>query len=507
MLLPRRYSCGADRKVKNNFILSKTKYLAGLQCPKLLWMHYHAKEQFPPLDASTQAIFDQGHEVTALARSLFPGGAEIQGVQDFSAILGETKRLVAQRQTLYEPAFRYKSTFARADILKPNKDGSWDLYEVKSSTEAKDVHLDDLAFQKYCYEGAGLSIKRCYLVLINNTYVRNGAIDAEKLFLVIDMSEEVKTHLPSVEKNLERMLEAIDQETCPEIKIGPHCSAPYDCALTNYCWDFVPDESVFILYRLKSEQKFNLVDKNVLSIADVPENYKLTDNQRIQWQCHRTGQVHCDRKAIMGFINQLEFPVYFLDFETVSPAIPFYEQSRPYQQVPFQFSLHVLEKWGKEPAHYGYLADGAEDPRPGLMARLKQLIGPKGTVLSYNMGFELGRLKECAEVFPEYQTWFNKIEPRFRDLIDPFRQFDYYDPKQLGSTSIKAVYPALTGGSYEGLEIADGESASQQYACITFRKGIPEEEKVRVRAGLEVYCKLDTQAMIDVLSVLRKAVL
>ena len=341
--------------------------------------------------------------------------------------------------------------------------------------------------------------------MINNEYVRKGPINPEQLFSIENVSKEVEPYEAIVPQELERMLTSLSLKACPAVKIGPHCLKPYECALVEHCWDFLPGENVFILYGFKKDKEFQLVDKKIYGISDIPADYPLSDNQRIQWQCHKSKRTHRNPSSINDFFKQLEFPLHFLDFETVNPAIPFYDLSRPYQNVPFQFSLHILSEWERAPVHHGYLADGPEDPRPLLLQKLRRLIEPRGTVLSYNMSFELGRLEECVEAFSEYQTWFEKLKPRFRDLIDPFRQFDYYDPKQLGRTSIKAVYPALTGGSYEGLEIADGESASYQYARVTFREGIPEEEKARVRAGLEVYCKLDTRAMIDVLNVLKKA--
>ncbi len=189
----------------------------------------------------------------------------------------------------------------------------------------------------------------------------------------------------------------------------------------------------------------------------------------------------------------------------MGPAVPVYDSSRPYQQVPFQFSLHILKDWAKPAAHHGFLATGTNDPRPELLSKLKALISAEGTILSYNMSFELTCLRSSVEVHPEYQGWFKSIEKRFMDLITPFRGFSYYDPKQMGRTSIKNVYPALTGGSYEGLEIGDGGTASSEYARVMFSEGISAADKDRVLKGLEEYCKLDTQAMIDVLQVLKKA--
>ena len=489
------------------YFLSKSKYMMGLQCPKLLWMSYHAKDQFPATDPQTQAIFDQGNDVTALARTLFPDGVEIEGVEDYEAILKRTQELLTKRKPLFEAAFSYKNTFARPDILSPNKDGSWNLYEVKSSTQAKDVHYHDLAFQKYCYEGAGLKIRRSHLILINKQYVKRGKIDPNELFSRQDVSGEVNSLVAGVEKNIGVMLNNLQQKTCLEIKVGPYCDDSYPCDLQDLCWSFLPDENIFILNRIRKEKAFDLLAKKVLSIADLPDDITLTPSQEIQRECHRTKKSFINKSAIKGFLDRLKLPIYFLDFETVNPAIPFYDQSRPYQNIPFQFSLHILSDWGKKPQHHGFLASGKEDPRPELLKKLKGLLGDQGSIVSYNMNFELSRLRECVETFPDYQGWFKKIEKRFLDLIVPFRSFDYYDHKQMGRTSIKNVFPALTGNSYDGMEISEGGMASLEFARVMFGKGITGEDRGRVLKNLEAYCKLDTQAMIDILKVLRQSVL
>ena len=241
-------------------------------------------------------------------------------------------------------------------------------------------------------------------------------------------------------------------------------------------------------------------------IKDIPADYALSASQRVQCDCHANGEAKADPTAIKEFINELQFPIYFLDFETVGPAVPVYDQSRPYQQVPFQFSLHILPAWGKEAAHHAFLAQTQADPRPELLSKLEALIKDKGTILSYNMSFELARLRESVAVYPKYEPWFRGVEKRFMDLIVPFRKFNYYDPKQMGRTSIKNVFPALTGGTYEGLEIGDGGTASLEYGRVMFSEGIKPEDKAHVLGGLEEYCKLDTQAMIDILNVLRKSI-
>ena len=484
-------------------VFSKSRYLEGLQCPKLLWMRCNAKDEFPPFNEAKLAIFDQGNQVTVLARTLFPGGIEIEGVTDYDEIIRRTQDLLPERVPLFEPAFRVKNLFARPDILFPNKDGSWDIFEVKSSTRVKDVNLNDVAFQTVCYEKAGLRIRRAHLVLINTDYVRCGKVDAKTLFKIEDVTKLIRPLCRKIEANVEQMIKIRDQKACPEVKIGPQCSVPYDCALQDLCWKHIPDDSVFILNKIRADKAFGFINEGFIKATDVPAERLSTTTHQIVRACHAGEKTHTDLKAINGFLKGLEFPLYFVDFETLGAAIPLYEDTSPFQQVPFQFSLHVLEDWTKKPEHYAFLAEGRGDPRPEFLRKLKSLIGPKGNIVAFNMSFELGRLKESVEVYPEYKDWFKEIEPRFIDLMVPFRRFDYYDPKQMGSYSIKAVYPALVGGSYNDMTISGGGQASREYGRVTFTDGVPEKEMRDIYNGLLEYCKLDTQAMIDVLKVLR----
>ena len=246
---------------KENFFLSKSKYLAGLQCPKLLWTYYNAKENISSTDVQTQALFDQGHKVTELSHALFPGGVAVEGsYDDYEGLVETTRALLLLKKPLYEAAFKFKRTFSRADILKPNKDGSWDLYEVKSSTSAKEIYHADVAFQKYCYEGAGIKIRKAYLVYINNQYIKNGPIDPEGLFIKEEVTEAVELLVGNVEGQVDRMIDIINQKECPDIKIGTQCDDPYECPLKIVCWNFLPKESVFILNRIHKKKAFELID-------------------------------------------------------------------------------------------------------------------------------------------------------------------------------------------------------------------------------------------------------
>jgi hypothetical protein len=485
--------------------ISKSKYLAGLQCQKLLWYYYNAKEEIPPPDAATQAIFDQGHEVGELAKSLFPGGIEVaKGIVDFARVLPQSLEAIKLRKPLFEAAFAYKNAFARADVLNPVGKDQWDIIEVKSSTQVKDVNILDLALQRYTYEGAGLKIRNCILMYIDNQYVRKGRIDPKKLFGREDITKQVAALMSGVEGNLKGMADVIRLKKYPAISIGPQCSDPYECPLQDICWQFLPEDNVFTLYKL-GQKGFDLLKEGVEKIVEIPETFRLTGTQRIQQETLKSRRPHIDKEALASFLKGLEYPLFFLDFETFGTALPLFDEVRPYQQIPFQFSLHIVRSGDAQPEHHSFLAGGSTDPRPEILSRLQGLLGTKGSIVSYNAPFERGRIKESCEAFPKFATWWERTVPRVVDLLEPFRAFSYYHPDQEGSASMKAVLPALTGKSYEGMAIADGGDASREYLRVTFGK-TPTAEKEKVRKQLEEYCGLDTSGMVAIVDALRKLV-
>ena len=479
--------------------ISKSKYIAGLQCSKLLWYYYNAREQIPPYDEATQAIFDQGHQVGELAQSLFPGGVEIGGSHtEFEEALRRTSEALSLRKPLFEPAFRFGNAYARADILSPAGKDRWDIFEVKSATEVKDVYIHDMALQKYTYAGAGLDIRKCFLMYIDNAYERLGEVEPERLFARADVTGRVDALLPNVGDNLRKMLDVIRREKVPDISIGPWCSDPYDCPLISICWNFLPETSIFDLSRI-GKRGFELLERGITRVADIPDGFRLNATQALQVKAFMTGRPRVDRPAIKDFLGSLAYPLFFLDFETFATAIPLFDHVRPYQQVPFQFSLHAVRKAGGESEHFGFIADGNCDPRPGLLARLFPLLGTTGSLVSYNASFEKGILRESCRAFPDFARQWESAEPRFVDLLAPFRSFHYYHPDQCGSASIKSVLPALTGKGYDQLEIQEGSTASLEFLRVTFGD-VPESERQRVRRQLEQYCALDTLAMVWLLA-------
>ena len=305
-----------------------------------------------------------------------------------------------------------------------------------------------------------------------------------------------------MEEQLGAMQWVIGAKTHPEIQIGPHCDNPYTCPLHDHCWSFLPEASVFTLYR-GGKKSFKLLKQGVQHLENIPADFALTDNQAIQRAALLAGKPHVDRPALAAFLSQIEYPASFLDFETIGTAIPLFDGTSPFQQIPFQFSLHILRAADGEIEHCSFLAEGTADPRPEFMRQLRDALPATGSVVAYNTSFEIGRLKECCELLPDFKPWLRKVTPRIVDLLLPFRGFRYYHPQQHGSASMKAVLPAMTGQGYENLAIQEGGAASREFLRVTFGK-VEDEERQRVRQQLNEYCGLDTMGMVQIIRELAK---
>lgn len=490
-------------KSTNNYTISKSKYVDGLRCLKLLWYEYNRKDDIPQVDSATQAIMDQGKVVGKLAQTLFPDGIAIQREYIPRKQAEKSLEAIKLRKPVFEAGFVYKQMYALADILDPVEKDKWDLIEVKSSTGIKEEYYSDVAFQKYVYENAGLKIRKCFLMYINNKYIRKGNIDPKCLFAKEDITKECVALIPGIEKGINNMIKVLNSKNEPIIKVSPHCEDPWTCPLYDICWSFLPKkDNVFCLYFGK-RKAYDLMNKGILNITKIPGDVKLSEKQIIQLKCHKNGAPHIDKEQIKIFLSALEYPLYFLDFETINPAIPVYDNSKPYENIPFQYSLYVMNEKDSEPKKHGYITPDKSDPRKEILKQLKRLLGSKGSIIAYNSTFEITTLRKAIEAYPEYQDWLAVIEKRFIDLLVPFRSFFYYHPKQEGSASLKAVLPVMTNLNYEDIVINEGSLASNEYYRVTFGENIDEKERQRVYNELDKYCDLDTKGMIEILSALR----
>jgi len=467
-----------------------------------LWILYHEPEKVPQPDAVAQYRFDQGYLVGELARSMFPRGIDIPA-EDFMGNIRQTKELVRSRITLFEAGFLAGNTCCRLDILNPAGNREWDIIEVKSSTKVKDVNIHDVSFQKFCCENWGLIIRKCFLLYINNDYVKNGEIDPGGLFNIEDITDRVDEAGSKIRSRIDAMHEVITAEQCPDVRIGRQCNDPYGCPLVPVCWDFLPENNVFNLYR-GGKKCLELFEGGVLAIKDIPDDFGLSVIQQIQRDCEISGKLHVNKEAIDDFLQALHYPLYYLDFETFSPAVPMFDGTRPYQRIPFQFSLHMVKDAGSSPEHFYFLAEGSNDPRPEFLCRLKEVLGDNGSIVVYNQAFEEGIVKELADAFPEYSQWTEGVAGRMVDLLLPFKGFHYYHPEQRGSASLKRVLPAVTGVGYEEMDIDSGEIASIAFMEATYNIDVTDERRDKIRDDLLRYCKQDTEGMVWIVDKLRR---
>lgn len=472
-----------------------------MQCLRLLWIAVNDPKRLPAVGPATQHVFDQGHAVGELAQKLYPDGINLSS-ENIGENLRETRNCLRLRKPLFEAGFSSNRLFCRVDILNPVGSDEWDIVEVKSTNEVKEEHLHDVAFQRHCCQISGLKIRNCRVMHLNRDYVRKGEINPEQLFITEDVTDKLDEIAAGLEQRIADMLALITSGACPEVRIGHHCNDPYACLLQEECWAYLPEHHVMTLYYGKKLGE-ELLGQGITDIGNIPEHVVLNGKQQIQKSCVICGQPHVNENAIKKFLDRLEYPLLFMDFETFATAVPIYDGTRPYQNIPFQFSVHVLRVPGAEPEHHFYLAEGSDDPRPGFLAELKKAIGPEGTILVYYEAFEKTRLKELARDFPEYKAWIDGILARIVDLIVPFKDFSYYHPRQLGSASLKVVMPAMTGLSYDGLEIAEGTMASLKFMEAAFGN-ISEEERQKIRANLLEYCGQDTGGMIGIVDRLRE---
>ena len=493
--------------------LSKSKYCRLWQCAKQLWLDANHPE-LQTEDPSREDRRTTGNEVGDLAMGLFGDYTEVTVLKDdgrpeISAMIEKTKACVAAgMENICEASFSYEGLYCAVDILR-RQDGGYAIYEVKSSAHEAEIYGVDIAYQKYVLEHCGVTVTGTYLVCINSDYIRGEELDITQLFKIMDMTDWVALETPLIPSRLKLAEKTLASKEEPICDIGEHCTNPYDCAYWAYCSRHLPTPSVFDLYRLSGKKKFEYYRKGLVSYEDLLAVPKLNEKQlrQIQFQLKDCGN-HIDKGGIQDFLNTLSYPIYFLDFETMQRVIPQFPGTKPYQQIPFQYSLHYIEEPGGELKHKEFLAESGVDPRRNIAERLCRDIPWNVCVTAYNKGFECGRLKELAAQFPDLAGHLLNIQDNIRDLLTPFQSGYYYNRAMGGSFSIKSVLPALFPDDpsldYHNLEgVHNGSEAMTVFPKI---KDMTPEEAAETRKHLLAYCKLDTYAMVKVWEALVKAV-
>jgi predicted RecB family nuclease len=484
--------------------LSKSKFVAGVQCLKRLYLQVDSPELAAEPDGATEAIMQQGHDVGMLARKLFPGGVEVDCSRGLDHAIRATRELVANREipAIFEGVFEHQNVLVKVDILHRRRDGLWRLIEVKSTTAVKEQHEDDIGIQYRVVTRCGVDLATACLGHINRNYIYSGGeIDPRRFFRIRNLTRRVQRLQPKLTFQLRSELTVLAMLTAPNIAPGKHCMSPVTCDFFDRCNPPLPDDHIGYLPRLHASAEEELEEMGVESICDIPHDFELSEIQRRAATCVQTGEPWFSAE-LGNVLSGLKYPLYLMDFETVNWAIPRFAGMRPYDHLPFQWSIHVQREPGAAPEHFEFLAPDANDPRREFTISLCGALGESGSVIVYNQQFEQGRLKELSALLPEYAEHIEGIESRLFDLLPVIRNCVYH-PRFAGSYSLKSVLPALVPNlTYEGMRVSNGQDAGLAWESL-LRGDFDFDERVRIRKALLNYCGQDTLALLRLLETLR----
>jgi len=486
--------------------LSKSRYVAGLQCPKMLWWQVHQPDA-PELTPGPgrQVIFDRGHRIGELARARFPGGVLINvpfdnGLELKAKVDATAKALADGAPAIYEASFFEDDIFVSVDVLERGKGGAFTLVEVKSTLDVKDAHLNDVAVQLHVVRKAGLRVTKAQVMHLNRDCRHP---DLSNLFVRENVASLVRPLLREVPKTARALLDALGGPL-PDVATGEHCYAPYPCPFLGRCWPQLPPHHVSTLYRIRSGTAEKLVAEGYETLVQLPFKAAKSPPAKRQLKAVKSGELVVE-KSLRRRLRAFKEPLAFLDFETINPAVPLWPGCRPYGMVPVQLSCHRLGPNGV--THHAWLAEGPGDPRPSFARELLWACKGAKTIVAYNASFEQNRISELAQAAPELADELLALNKRFVDLLPVVRDCVYH-PDFGGRFTIKSVLPALVPGmGYDDLAIQEGAAASAALeALLLDGDAFEPKERMKLREELLAYCQRDTFAMVKLWERLKELV-
>ncbi len=488
-----------------SILISKSKYVSFVECPKKLWLKLY-KPETEIITAATKKRLDAGTITGDLAMGYFGDYVDVTTYNGDRLDLNEMARLTLEEmnkgtENICEASFFVDDLYCAVDILHKGKDG-WEIYEVKSTTHVEDYHYHDSSFQCYVLSRFGLKISSVNVIVLDNTYVRNGELELNKLFKVNDVSLEASKLVPNIPKNLDKLREFIKNTTEPKNYISKACDKPFECSFKDYCFKDVPTPSVFDLSG--SRKKYDYYNENIVSFEDMYNSkyYKaLTDANKRQIIFElENKEMEINKEKVKDFLSKVTYPLYLLDFETMQPVVPLFDGTKPYQQVTFQYSLHIIDENGNL-SHKEFLADEGVMPCRKLALSLLNDIPKDKMIMAYNDTFEKTRIKELANMYPDLKDELLSRVDNFIDLMEPFKEQYIYKKEFKGSYSIKYILPGLFPDEdeldYHNLSIV--HNGSEAMAIYENLLSYDVDERKEIRKALLEYCKLDTFAMVKIL--------
>lgn len=485
--------------------LSKSKFCSAVQCPKMLWLDANKPNEFDE-SVIDEVRIENGREVGELARGLFGPYVKVSG--DLGEMLSKTTELLDEGVPIIaEASFSCNNCFCSVDILINKGDKTVEIYEVKSSSKLYDIYTYDVAYQYYVLTALGYEVEKAALVRVNTDYELHGDFDLQQFFSVLDLTYDVRNMQAEIEDIINNLNAYMEQTEEPSQAKGVHCFEPHDCGYWEYCTREWPHPNVFDIFKLAKKKKTELANQGMLSFEDIERSNAVKNNymKQVRHELHDLPE-EIDELEVRMFMKDLYYPIYFLDFESFQPVIPLYDRSKPYEQITFQYSLHYILEEGGELQHKEFLAYPNGDPRRAVAERLCEDIPKDACVTAYNMGFEKGRIKRLAELYPDLSDHLINIMEHIQDLMIPFQKKHYYSRAMQGSYSIKKVLPALFPGDpeldYHNLEeVHNGGEASATFKAM---HDMAPEQLEASRKNLLKYCELDTYAMVKIWEKLRE---
>jgi hypothetical protein len=491
--------------------ISKSDYMLFLRHPAWLWLKKHDKSKLPVVDDGLQAIFDDGKLFEEYVNKLFPTGVRLGNTNydEYLALPLKTKQeLEKGTEIILQGRIEAGNITCIFDVLQKTGEQMFDLFEIKSSTEVKDDHIQDLAFQTVVLENAGLKIRRMYVIYVNRDYIRKGEIDIRQMTTQSDVTEQVRSNIETTKEDIKKALAIIESPTPPDFSprhVGLSALSEW-MAIFEILKPEVEKYNIYKLTRLNPKLIGELEDLRIKLIADIPSSVDLNSKQQLQVKVTKEDQRIVDRERIQEFISQIRYPLYFFDYETFGTVIPPFDKTCPYQQVPFQYSLFMIEYPQGPLIHKEFLHTDNSNPCVSLLEQLKRDIGESGTVFVWFEGFEKGRNEEMGEMFPEYAKFLEELNARIVDLMIPFSNNWFVDKDFFGSASLKKVFPALiTEYSYKNLAIREGGTASRTWKELIF-DGKHQDKKDELIKQLLEYCRMDTLAMVQLFKFLQSEI-
>ena len=475
--------------------LSKSKYCNAVQCKKMLWLNEYKPEEKESLNES---VLENGTQVGELAKNLFGFHIDVSFNENLKQMIEDTKSLLyLDKVVITEASFEYDNNFCSVDILKKNK-SDFEIYEVKSSTEVKDIYKEDISYQYFILNNLGYNVTKASIVYINSQYERNGELNLKELFNIEDVTEYVKEKLENIKLNIKEINNYMNQKREPDELLGIHCVKPYNCPFFKYCTKGLGNQNVFTLKGINNNKKFELYNKGIFEYEELLK-IKINDKikQQIEFELYDE-EDYIDKTKIKEFLDKLTYPLYFLDFETFQMSIPLYDKTRPYMQIPFQYSLHYIIN--DELKHKEFLSEPDIDPRRKLAESLVKDIPKDVCVLAYNMAFEKMVIKELAILYEDLSDHLMNIYKNIKDLMIPFKDRYYYSKNMHGIYSIKYVLPALYPNDpsldYKNLDLVhNGSEAMNMFANMC---NLDKDKQKELKNSLLKYCELDTYAMVKI---------